>query len=151
MVLEMLAAGKITIEQANQLIEVLGEPSLSTAEQWAGQRQREERGTPHLEPLEPVEPLDPRRRTNFTLDQMIELSEHEVDPSYLRSLRDAGLTDLTVDEIIELSEHEIEASFIKTLREGGFYHLTFDQIIELSEHEVDPAYLIKFREAGISD
>src|SRR5207248_11779684 len=85
MVLEMLAAGKITIEQANQLIEVLGEPSLSTAEQCAGQRQREERGTPHLEPLEPVEPLDHRRRTNFTLDQMIELSEHEVDPSYLRS------------------------------------------------------------------
>src|SRR2546430_14140732 len=147
MVLEMLAAGKITIEQANQLIEVLGEPSLSTAEQWAGQRQREERGTPHLEPLEPVEPLDHRRRTNFTLDQMIELSEHEVDPSYLRSLRDAGLTDLTVDEIIELSEHEVEPAYLIKFREAGISDLTVDQLIELSEHEIKPGNVIKFRQA----
>src|SRR5947199_314667 len=138
MVLEMLAAGKITIEQANQLIEVLGEPSLSTAEQWAGQRQREERGTPHLEPTEHV---DHRRRTNFTFDQMIELSEHEVDPSYLRSLRDAGLTDLTVDEIIELNEHDIKPSYVKALHDAGMEDLTIDQLIELSEREVDPSYL----------
>src|SRR2546423_1089214 len=141
MELEMLAAGKITIEQANKFIEVLREPSLSTTEQWGGQRQREHRGTPHLEPLEPVEPLDHRRRTNFTLDQMIELSEHEVDPSYLRSLRDAGLTDLTVDEIIELSEHEVDPSYFAKLREAGLYDLSVNQIIELSEHEVDPSYL----------
>ena len=123
MVLEMLAAGKITIEQATQLIEVLGEPSISAAEQWAGQRQHEERSTPRLEPLEHVEPLEHRRLRNFTFDQMIELSEHEVDPGYLRSLRDTGLTDLTVDEIIELSEHEVEPSFIKALHEGGLHHL----------------------------
>src|SRR2546430_16887546 len=115
MVLEMLAAGKITIEQANQLIEVLGEPSLSTAEQWAGQRQREERGTPHLEPLEPVEPLDHRRRTNFTLDQMIELSEHEINPSYIRRFREAGLTNLSVEEFIELNEHETNPSYVKPI------------------------------------
>src|SRR5213596_3751167 len=110
MVLEMLAAGKITIEQATQLIEVLGEPSISAAEQWAGQRQHEERSTPRLEPLEHVEPLEHRRLRNFTFDQIIELSEHEFDPSYFAKLREAGLYDLSVDQIIELSEHEFDPS-----------------------------------------
>src|SRR6266567_1004953 len=141
MVLEMLAAGKISIEQANQLIEVLGEPSLSTAEQWAGQRQREERGTPHLEPLEPVEPLGHRRRTNFTFDQMVELSEHEVKPSYISRLREAGLYDLSVEEAIELNEHDIKPSYVKALHDAGMEDLTVDQLIELSEREVDPSYL----------
>ena len=151
MVLEMLAAGKITIEQANQLIEVLGEPPLSTAEQWTGQRQHEERGTPHLEPLEPIEPLGHRRRTNFTFDQMIELSEHEVDPSYLRSLRDAGLTDLTVDEIIELSEHEVDPSYFAKLREAGLHDLSVEEVIELNEHDIKPSYVKALHDAGMED
>ena len=46
MVLEMLAAGKITIEQANQLIDVLGEKPLSTEEEWPITRQHSERREP---------------------------------------------------------------------------------------------------------
>src|SRR5712692_4470089 len=147
MVLEMLAAGKITIEQANQLIEVLGEQSFPEAEQWTGhggqgvdrkvliqeQRGRKEaQGLPH-----------------FTFDQIIELSEHDVQPTYLRDLRDAGLTYLTIEQIIKLSEHEVGPAFLKALRDGGLTDLTFDQVIELSEREVDPAYLKALR--GVSN
>ena len=61
LVLEMLSAGKITIEQANQLIDALGEKPLSSSEEW------------------PV-----------TVDQITELSEREVDPSYLKALREVS-------------------------------------------------------------
>src|SRR5438309_11353300 len=110
MVLEMLAEGKITIEQANQLIEVLGVPSLSETEQWPGRIPHEEHTIPrheHQEYQVHQKHQEHRERSHFTFDQMIELSEHEVEPGYLRSLRDAGLTDLTVDEIIQLNEHEV--------------------------------------------
>jgi len=146
MVLEMLAAGKITIEQANQLIDVLGEKPLSTEEEWTIKRQRSES-------REPVQPYRDQQQapglTQFTFDQIIELSEHEVDPAYLKGLREAGLTDLSVEQIIELSEHDVEPSYLIKLRQAGLTDLSLDQIIELSEHEVDPAYLVKFREGGI--
>src|SRR2546423_14887792 len=142
MVLEMLAEGKITIEQANQLIEVLGVPSLSETEQWTGQPSFEEHKIHHQKHLEHQEH---RALSQFTFDQMIELSEHEVEPGYLRSLRDAGLTDLTVDEIIQLSEHEVEPAYLIKFREAGISDLTVDQLIELSEHEIKPGNVIKFR------
>ena len=43
LVLEMLSAGKITIEQANQLIDALGEKPLSAAEEWPVRGQRFEK------------------------------------------------------------------------------------------------------------
>ena len=126
-VLEMLAAGKITIEQANQLIDVLGEKPLSTEEGWPIKRQRFESG----EPVQPYrEYQQAPGRTQFTFDQIIELSEHEVDPAYLTGLREAGLTDLTVEQIIELSEHGVEPSYLIKLRQAGLTDLSLDQIIE---------------------
>src|SRR5215831_2485027 len=145
MVLEMLSAGKITIEQANQLIDALEVKPLSAAEEWPMKRQGFEGRGPVQEDRERQEVPRP---VQFNFDQIIELSEHEVDPAYLKGLREAGLSDLTVEQIIELSEHEIEPGYIKALREGGLSNLTFEEVIELSEHEVDPAYLKALREVS---
>src|SRR6266568_5389279 len=43
-VLAMLVTGKITIDQANQLLEVLGEEPLSEPERWSSQSRKQDEG-----------------------------------------------------------------------------------------------------------
>src|SRR5262245_33393675 len=150
-VLEMLAAGKISSEQAGQLIEVLESDAASKANvetYVAGQRPRTAyEGTTvafqrHMEVGQGygrgARPQSGGGLTHFTLEQIIELSEHEIDPSFIKELREAGLTDLSFEQIIALSEHEVDPDFIRRLRRAGLPQPTFEQIIALSEHEVDP-------------
>ena len=137
-VLRMLAEGKITVDQANQLLDALGEEPPAAVERVETPKENRQRpGT--------------RAPAKFTLEQIIELSEHEVDPTFILRLRQAGLTDLTVDQIIELSEHEVDADFVVRLRKAGLTDLTVDQIVELSEHEIDPRFILQLREAGLAD
>src|SRR6266700_2444783 len=149
-VLAMLVTGKITIDQANQLLEVLGEEPLSEPERWSSQSRKQDEGW-----REPVREFQGRtaaqRMPSFTFDQIIELSEHEVNPDFLKALRNAGMAGLRVEQIIELSEHGVEPDYLIKFRDAGIAHLDVEQIIELSEHEVDPVYFIKFREAGLTD
>src|SRR5205807_128336 len=133
MVLEMLAAGKITIEQANQLIDVLGENPLSTEEEWPIKRQRSESREP-VQPYREQGILDPR------IDHIIEVREHDIKPSYVIKFRQRGLFDLTFDEILELREHDVKPTYITRLRQGGLSDLSVDQVIDLSEHHIKPAY-----------
>ena len=90
-VLRMLAEGTINVDDANRLLEALGEEAPIGPESTVRAREsaRKPEGT----------------EARFTLEQIIELSEHEVDPAYIKQLREAGLADLSVQQIIELSEH----------------------------------------------
>src|SRR6266851_712953 len=149
-VLAMLVTGKITIDQANQLLEVLGEEPLSEPERWSSQSRKQDEGW-----KEPVREFQGRtaaqRMPSFTFDQIIELSEHGVEPSFLEALRDAGMANLSVEQIIELSEHGVEPDYLIKFRDAGLTDLTVEQIIELSDHEVKPAYVRALREAGLID
>src|SRR5215469_9711239 len=149
-VLAMLVTGKITIDQADQLLEVLGEEPLSESERRSSRGWKQDEGW--REPVREFQGHTAAQRTpSFTFDQIIELSEQGVEPSFLQALRDAGMANFSVEQIIELSEHGVEPDYLIKFRDAGIAHFDIDQIIELSEHEVDPVSFIKFREAGLSD
>ena len=156
-VLEMLAAGKITSEQAGQLIEALeADAAARTADTYsasAGLRPRAayegatiafERQIEIGQRGQGARAQKPGGLTHFTLEQIIELSEHDIDPSFIKELREAGLSDLTFEQIIALSEH-VDPDFVRQLREVGLTDLTFEQIIELSERGIDPALVKALR------
>ncbi len=86
-ILEMVASGKLTIEQADQLLERLGAQSLADAEKRSDQS------------------VLPAGFTNFTGEQMAALEVYEVDADYIRALQEAGLRDLTVKQLIFLKKH----------------------------------------------
>ena len=86
-ILEMVASGKLTIEQADQLLERLGAQSRADAEK------------------RPDQSVLPVGFTNFTGEQMAALEVYEVDADYIRALQEAGLRDLTVKQLISLKEH----------------------------------------------
>ncbi len=132
-ILEMVAEGSLTIEQADQLLERLSAQSQASAEQRPDQSQLTA-GFP-----------------TFTGKQMAALEAHEVDADYIRALQEAGLRDLTVKQLISLKDYEIDADEIVALREAGFTDLTVKQLISLKTYEVDADDIRARRAAGFTD
>ena len=93
-IMQMLADGTITIDEADLLLEALeaapAEPTAAT-----GQTQR-------IAPPWRETPEQPARTfANLTLDQLIELRIHGVDPEFIQGVRGLGLTDLTFAQLLE--------------------------------------------------
>jgi hypothetical protein len=122
-ILEMIASGKLTLEQADQLMEILGAQSIADAEKWPDQRQRA------------------AGLTNFTGEQIAALKVYEVGADYVRALQEAGLMDLTVKQLISLKNYEVDADDIVALREAGLINLTVEQLISLKTHDGDPSFI----------
>lgn len=141
LILEMLASGRVTVEQADQLLDTLG------AAAPAG-------------PQEPVTGKGRQRRWNeqtdsffasLTPEQLIELRDHDVSGTFVRHMRTAGLGDLSVDDLVELRNHDVTPRFVRELGEAGFNGLTSDEVIELRNHDIGAAFLREMRDAGLGE
>jgi hypothetical protein len=178
-VLDMLRAGKITGVQADQLLRQLGALPLANGEKLHVVESRQ--ALTHDDFASSATPMTQvADGANYTVDELICLSAHDVDPAYVSAVRNAGyadlpleeviemharevdptvlarfhhagLDDLTVDEIIEMNAHEVAPNYIVRLRKAGYSHLPLEQIRELAIHEVDPEYLTLLRDAGLAD
>ena len=132
-ILEMLASGTLTIDQADQLLESLGAPSHAGAEQGPDQR-KEASGFPH-----------------FTGEQLAILKDYEVGTDDIRALREVGFTNLTVEQLIALKNYEVDADYVRMLHEAGFTNLTVEQLISLKTYDVDADDIRALHEAGFTD
>ncbi|MBC8075568.1 MAG: hypothetical protein H7Y32_05785 [Chloroflexales bacterium] len=134
-VLEMLNAGTITIEQANQLIDALGEKTLAEGSVAEGQTIRIDHAPATI------------GHGGLTFEQIIELAKYHVRPELVREVREAGL-DLSFEQIIELGKYHVRPELIQEVREAGL-DLTFEQIIELGKYHVRPEIVQHLRESGL--
>jgi len=137
-VLEMLADGKITIDQANQLMEALS----GAGESAPGKRY--EKSTPHESTTTILEPQQtpPQQDFNgFTFDQVIAMGTVGVKPEFVHKVHEAGLTDLSFNQIIEMGTVGVEPEFVLKVREAGLTDLTFDQIIQMGTVGVQPEFV----------
>jgi SHOCT-like domain len=114
-ILEMVAEGSLTVEQADQLLERLGVPGQISAEK------------------QPDKSENASEFATFTKEQMAALAAYEVDEAYIQALQEAGLRHLTVKQLISLKNYEVEADEIKVMRAVGFTDLTVEQLIYLKE------------------
>ena len=91
-IMQMLADGTITTDEADLLLEALeaapAEPIAAT-----GQTQR-------IAPPWRETPKQPARTfANLTLDQLIELRIHGVDPEFIQGVREVGLTQIRASQV----------------------------------------------------
>jgi len=140
-ILEMLVAGRVTVEQAERLLAALGGASPAASQepvnQTGGRRGRSERADDAFAGLTPA--------------QLIALRDHGVSRAFVEQMRAAGLNDLSVNDLIELSDHGVDSALIGDLREAGVTNLTRDQLIALSDHGVDGAFARELGEAGFTN
>jgi hypothetical protein len=154
-VLEMVAAGRVTPQQGAELLSALvGEQSrpptvserATPASERRGRLRRfsvDELVRLHDHGVEPsfLRQVDALGLGTLSIDQLIHMADHGIEPSFLREVYDLGLGALGIEEIAKLADHGVGARFLRELRDLGLSDLPFDRIVELADHGVDGEYL----------
>src|SRR5262249_32608963 len=112
-ILEMLMAGRVTVEQADQLLQALDVPSSPAHQGATSKADTQRRG-------------DERRQDFFvslTAEQLVALRDSGVSRAYVEQMRSAGLSELRVEDLIELHDNGITPRFVRDLREVGLADL----------------------------
>jgi DNA-binding transcriptional ArsR family regulator len=133
-VLELLASGKVTIEQANQLLDALGEEHASEANDRAAAEQHSARRPPGLSP-----------------DLLVQLTAVSGDAAYIAQLRDLGLTDLPQELLVELTAVSGDVAYIKKLRDLELTDLPRELLVQLTAVRGDAAYIKELRDSGLTE
>jgi hypothetical protein len=85
----------------------------------------------------------------LSVDDVIALREHGVEPPYIKAMLEAGLGVPSVSELITLREHGVDPEFVAALvRSGAVNDLNFETVVRLREHGVDGEDLGRIRAAG---
>ncbi len=129
LVLEMLAAGKIDVTQADELLESLEPPPSASVQSGS---------SPTAKP--PPLKLSP--------EQIIELKNHDIDAHFVRSVQGLGFSTLSFEEILELGVHEVPPKFLLEMQKS-FPEISVEQIIELHNHDIDTDFLRELPEANL--
>jgi hypothetical protein len=141
-ILEMVAAGKLTVEQASQLMDKLGTKSTTDAAKRPDQGQRSGGYT-----QETIGRIRGYRKSgdtvlteaglaNFPARQIAALKNYGVDADYIRALQEAGLADLTVRQVISLYNNGVDADDVRALREDGVAGPTVERLLSLKKYGV---------------
>lgn len=172
-VLQMLSEGKITVEDANRLLEALNTPHAARPDP-----RPESQPVPVAAPsvgtptvmlpgsgwTPAVRPAAPRGlgaddvvrevRTaggkRIDIHQLSAMRGAGVDSAYVRELREAGLELRDVD-IVGLRSVGVNGAYIREMREAGLAELSADTLQSLRAVGVDKAYIQAMREAGLQD
>ena len=155
-ILEMLAAGRVTVEQAEQLLDAVSSPpSTSCAPGPAGDMFVINRPT-----VEELDALDEHGVSDTYIEQMraaglelnfldlVRLHDHGVEPAFVGGMRDAGFTALTRDDLLLMVDHGIDLGFVRAMHEVGLIDPTPRQLVELFDHGVDAAFVKEMRALG---
>ncbi len=140
-ILKMLVAGRVTVEQADQLLVALDAAPPTTPHEPALQTERQPRWDERVD--DGFASLAP--------EQLIELRDHGVSRAFIEQMREVGLRDLSVATMVELYEHGVTPHFVSDLREVGLTEITSDQLIEMYDHGVDAAYVRAMQDAGLTE
>src|SRR5689334_16066998 len=111
-VLEMVANGTVTPQQAEELLEALDDKPAPTPVHARPHnhthRRRHERE---------------RRISNPALAELAQAAMHGVDADYIRQMHELGFTDVSLEELTQLAIHGVDPEFVGEMRNLGFTDL----------------------------
>ncbi len=93
--------------------------------------------------------VNPER--NNPLRWLMALKVHDINPEYVRGLKNAGYPNLQTWQLVELKVHGIEPDYVQGLHDSGYRHLPSYQITQFSTHGISPEWLRGIVEAGAAD
>jgi hypothetical protein len=139
-VLEMLVSGKVTVEQADQLLDALEperppEPVGSRSVGRQGERRGQFRG----------------RSAAMSPEMLVPFKALAIDAAYVQQLRDAGLESLRPEILVRLRALGVDAAYVHELREASLENVTPEVLVSLRALGVDGAYIREMRASGLED
>jgi len=88
--------------------------------------------------------------TNLSVDQLIELKSHGVNPEFIEGLKEQGLANLSVEQLLKLRSHGVQPNFIRDLKASGYSNLGIDQLLKLRVHGLTPQFVTEMGAAGFA-
>lgn len=85
-----------------------------------------------------------------SIETMMNLSIHEVDQEYIKSLQKAGFSKLSMEDVMNAKIHELSPEYVKQVNEMGFKNLNFEDILNFKIHEMTPEFLNGLKKSGIN-
>jgi hypothetical protein len=172
-ILEKLVAGRVTVEQAEQLLQAIDVPSSparhsATGATWeVGTQPRADRRPEGFFADLTVEQLVALRDRGVSGDyveqmlsagphglsgkDLIKLHDNGVTPRFVLDLQEVGLTDLSRDQLIDLYGHGMTAAYIREMHALGLTGATLGQLVKMYDHGVDAAFVREMRSLGYTD
>lgn len=89
--------------------------------------------------------------TDLDLEQLVDLSIHNVNPDFIRSIQALGFKNLSLEEFEDAKIHNITAEFAADMKSLGFKDLDFDELLELKIHNVDKDFVDQLKKAGYTN
>lgn len=154
-VLSMLESGRITPEQADELLEAL-KPSADSPQQSVDLPSREPSEAVHFETKSVQGSVNASKKTpsstraGFSAKEIIDMGIHGVDPTYVRDMKKL-FGDLSFKQVLELAIHNIKPAFVQEIRALGLDQLDFKAIVEMGIHGVDTQFVKDLRDQGLED
>lgn len=173
-VLDMLASGTISPEEAAELLDALRDvpaTAASAAGAWQGgdvrrtarreRRHRDRELRPELKRIAQaatfgvdadfVREMRALGFTNLTADEWIEMAKFGVDRDFVEGLRRLGYTDLTPMELAEMACHGADAEFVEAMTRAGYTDLSAGELVKLAISGVDAETIATLRELGLAE
>src|ERR1051325_8942300 len=133
MILDMMAEGKITPAEAEELFKAMAETGSGASDSgWPVPPQ------PPLPPLAPVPPTPP-------------VPGGQAFKDLVSALRDAGIDHITVSDLQEVQTHHLTAEYIREMLALGLEPDGLGEWINLRIHDITPRYVRELRDMGIKD
>ena len=88
--------------------------------------------------------------TNLTVDELIALKTHNVNPEFIKEMNQANGAKLSVRELINLRNVGISSKYIHDMRDLGYDKLTIRELMSMSVQGVNPEFIHKLNDAGYS-
>ncbi len=86
----------------------------------------------------------------LSIQQIVKLSIHDVNPAFLKGMADLGYDDLSVQEAVRGSIHDLSPAYIRELQEAGFKNLSYPELIKMATHDVDAKFIKSMAELGFT-
>ena len=147
-VLSMLESGKITPEQADELLEAL-QPRSELLANVDLPSQNTEKANPTARATTSKKKRS-RRRGGFSTREIVEMGIHGVNPQFVRDMQNV-FGDLKFKQIMQLAIHDIKPGFVEEVRALDLEQLDFDTIVEMGIHGVDTQFVKDLAEQGLED
>jgi hypothetical protein len=140
-VLDMLASGAISPEEAGQLLDALQDDPAPRPAVTAGFRD-ERRGRRERRKRDAIRP---------EIAQLADAAMFGVDEDFVRALREAGYTGLTISDLIELAKYGVDKDFIEGLQRAGYTGLSAEELVEMAKYGADAEFVEHMRSLGFTD
>ncbi len=145
-VLRMLEEGKITVDEATALLDVIEQPNLSEEQQIA---------RPPVQSFKRDSLVQSRPSgagegdlSGVDLTKMTEMKIHGVTPEFIERIRHLGFTDLSMDKLVEMRIHGVTPDYVLEIRAAGL-DPSVNQLIEMRIHGVTPEYIRQMEALGV--